>query len=115
MLMDYTIPSLAHVLRNSPTKRQGLMSLMYSFTDAQAPAHTACIKRLQLITGHLDIFVECLSSLIELESDFDDTLLDVYVYYATIGLGSACNRTRAAALRILAHLDRKSTRLNSSH
>src|SRR3546814_18932219 len=81
------------------------MSLMYSFTDAQAPAHTACIKRLQLITGHLDIFVECLSSLIELESDFDDTLLDVYVYYATIGLGSACNRTRAAALRILAHLE----------
>lgn len=104
MFMDYTIPSLVPVLRDCPKKQSGLMDLMYSFTDPQPAARTACLKRLRTIIGNLDVFIECLGSSIELEREMDGTLLDVYLYHATIGLGNPVTRIRVAALKVLAFL-----------
>ena len=46
-------------------------------------------------------FVQMLTVLVTLEATFDDDLLDLYLYYAVIGLGMSSSRLRAAATSML--------------
>ena len=47
------------------------------------------------------VFMLSLASLIELETSFDDDLLDLYLYYCVVGLGMASPRLQSAALAML--------------
>jgi hypothetical protein len=63
-----------------------------------------CIKRLQTLVGDLEIFIHCLTILASLQSEHDDMMLDLYIYYANIGLGLPSPKLRAGAVAMLASL-----------
>jgi hypothetical protein len=81
--------------------RSLLLSIVYSFCSDSIAAHITAIKALQDELNDQSCFMLSLASLIELESSFDDDLLDLYLYYCVVGLGMASPRLQSAALAML--------------
>ena len=71
------------------------------FTPGDTASRVQLIKRLQTAIPDLKVFVHCLTVLCYYEIGFDATLVDLYSYYATIGLGMPNPKLRAAAIWVL--------------
>lgn len=80
------------------------MRLLHAFAPTDAPSHVQCIKRLQSIVPDLTVFIHCLTILSSNETHVDELLLDLYSYYASIGLGLPSPKIRAGAVGMLQSL-----------
>ena len=105
-MKSYILPSLLAPLSTSQTsltKRYYLLAMIYIFVPDEPYAHYTTIKMLQESVGPANItfFKNLLPSLIQLESRFnDENLVDIYSYYAIIGLSSPDTNIKANALFI---------------
>jgi len=105
-MKSYILPSLLAPLataQTSLTKRYYLLAMIYIFVPDEPYAHYTTIKMLQESMGpaNISFFKSLLPSLIQLESRFnDENLVDIYSYYAIIGLSSPDASTKANALFI---------------
>eukprot|EP01038_Epipyxis_sp_PR26KG_P010620 gene10620-14262_t len=104
LFCDFALIKLAPVLVNNPSKRLGILKLLHSFSPQDSSSHVQCIKRLQAIVSDLTPFIHCLTILASLEVKLDDLLLDLYSYYATIGLGMSSPKIRAGSIAMLCAL-----------
>jgi hypothetical protein len=104
LFCDFALAKLAPTLLSNPQKRLGILQLLYSFAPSDSNGHIQCIKRLQSLIPDLSIFVQCLVILAANERKLDSLLLDLYTYYATIGLSNNSPRIRAGAVSIFAGL-----------
>lgn len=102
LFCDFALFKLADTIVRNSSKRLGILRLLHSFSPADPQAHVQCIKRLQVVIPDLTIFVHCLTILAANESTLDEMLLDLYIYYATIGLGNPNPKLRAGAVAMLA-------------
>ncbi|KAG6967492.1 hypothetical protein JG687_00004234 [Phytophthora cactorum] len=65
-------------------------------------AHIQAIKQLrETMADDIPLFVHMLAVLIGMESELDETLVDLYHYYCCIGLETPCEKLRAACLSML--------------
>lgn len=101
LFCDFALFKLLETIIRNSQKRQGIMRLMHAFSPRDAQAHVQCIKRLQATITDMATFIHCLTVLAINESDMDDMLLDLYLYYATIGLGMPSPKLRAGAVAML--------------
>eukprot|EP00741_Cyanophora_paradoxa_P014298 tig00020780_g13790.t1 len=104
---ELALPKLAPLLAGHPAKRAALLRGMYSYYGEEAGAHVRAVKQLQEALGDTQAFVACVAALAGLEAALDETLLDLYLYYALIGLASPSPPIRAAALSILPRVARE--------
>ena len=104
MFCDFVLFKLAPTLQSNSQKRLGILQLLYSFAPADSQGHIQCIKRLQRVIPDLSIFIQCLAILAANERKLDALLLDLYTYYATIGMSNNSPRVRAGAVSILGNL-----------
>lgn len=104
MFCDFGLMRLAYTVNTHPYKRLGVIRILNSFTPADTASHVQCIKRLQNIIPDIKVFIHCLSILATLETHVDISLLDLYLYYATIGIGMPSPRIRAGATAVIATL-----------
>lgn len=104
LFCDFALFKLARTLNEHPYKRLGVLRVLYAFSPHDTLSHVQCIKRLQAIVPDLRVFICCLTILATLETDLDMSLLDLYQYYATIGLGLPSPRLRAGAAAVMASL-----------
>jgi hypothetical protein len=76
---------------------------MYAFSENNVLTHARSIKTLQDSLGSADIgsFIHCATVMVSIESQFNDDLLDVYLYYAIMGSSMAEPSVRAAVLSML--------------
>ena len=74
---------------------------MHSFTPRDTQSHIQCIKKLQTIVVDLDAFIHCLTILATQETRLDDLMIDLYIYYANIGLAMPNPRLRAGTIAML--------------
>ncbi|RHY11432.1 hypothetical protein DYB25_004648 [Aphanomyces astaci] len=59
------------------------------------------IKRLREALPVMEVFIDCISLLLGLETELDDTLADLYYYYCCMGLDLPNEKLRAACLSML--------------
>lgn len=104
LFSDFSLPKLLPTICQNPSKRLGVLQLLHSFTPLNPEAHIQCIKRLQNLISDLDIFISCLAILATQESLLDELLVDLYSYYASIGLGSPSPKLRANCISMLSAL-----------
>lgn len=101
LFCDFALFKLSSTLVSNPRKRVGILRLLHAFTPGDAPSHVQCIKRLQTIVPDLSVFIHCLTILSSNETHVDELLLDLYSYYASIGLGLPSPKIRAGAVAML--------------
>jgi len=104
MFADFALFKLANTLILHPHKRVGILRILHAFTPADTQSHVQCIKRLQTMVTDLGAFVHCLTILAAEETRLDDLLLDLYLYYGSIGLSMPSPKLRAGTVAMLATL-----------
>ncbi|CAK4636164.1 hypothetical protein LEN26_010368 [Aphanomyces euteiches] len=101
LMSDYALPRLAPLLILWPSKRHALLSIVYSFSSPKLVAHIQVIKRLREALQSMSVFVGCLCILVNLETEMDETLADLYYYYCCTGLDMSCEKLRASCLSMI--------------
>ena len=104
LFCDFALTKMTSVLANNPLKRLGILKMLHAFSPNDIPSHIQCIKRLQAVVPNITDFIHCLTILATQESTLDASLLDLYVYYASIGLSHPSPKLRAGALAVLSTL-----------
>ena len=104
LFCDFALFKMASTLVSNPRKRVGILRLLHAFSPPDAASHVQCIKRLQTIVPDLSVFIHCLTILSSNETSVDELLLDLYSYYASIGLGLPSPKIRAGAVSMLQSL-----------
>lgn len=104
MFCDFALVKLTAVLASNPSKRLGILRVLFAFSPNDTISHIQCIKRLQSLVPDLKVFIHCLTVLASYETNLDDSLLDLYLYYANIGLAFPSPKIRAGAMSVLAQL-----------
>ena len=104
LFADFSLFKLSAALNGNTHKRLGILRVLHSFTPADTSSHLRCIKRLQHIVTDLDPFIHCLTLLASQEARLDDMMLDLYIYYAHIGLAMPNPKLRASTVAMLSSL-----------
>lgn len=104
LFCDFALFKLVNILKNNSQKRVGILRLLHAFSPIDSQGHIQCVKRLQSMVPELSIFIQCLTILSANETKLDPLLLDLYSYYATIGLGNNSPKIRAGSIAMLATL-----------
>ena len=104
LFCDFALFKLANVLKTNSQKRVGILRLLHAFSPDDSQGHIQCVKRLQSIVSELSIFIQCLTILSSNETKLDPLLLDLYSYYATIGLSNNSPKIRAGSIAMLTSL-----------
>eukprot|EP00455_Lapot_gusevi_P021727 TRINITY_DN22724_c0_g1_i3.p1 TRINITY_DN22724_c0_g1~~TRINITY_DN22724_c0_g1_i3.p1 ORF type:complete len:454 (+),score=36.56 TRINITY_DN22724_c0_g1_i3:90-1451(+) len=100
LFSDFGLPKLCTLFRSQPRKLPLLVKLLYSFALPHAEEHAKVVRKLQETLDDLALFIKCLCVLVTLEKEFDEVLIDLYVYYAGLGLKNSSPSLRAASLSI---------------
>lgn len=112
LFVDLALPRLTPLLRrdNAPM-RSAALRLLYAHCDDSARSHAQAIRALKDALGpshqSLSCLLMCLAELLSMESALSERLLDVYLYYCSIGLGLPSPTVRANCLRMLADIARR--------
>ncbi len=111
-LVDYIFqaagPKLVPLLRSCPEKRHCVLMILGAFSESDAISRSYLIKNLQeQLSDSFAPFLHCLTILIFMEENLSTeppgvALLDLYAYYAQIGLEHNAPSLRAGALAMVA-------------
>jgi hypothetical protein len=101
LFFDFSLAKIVSTLHSNALKRPGIIRALIAFAPEDTSSRIQLIKRLQAVIPDLKIFIHCLTILAYHEKRFDSTLIDLYTYYATIGLGMANPKLRAASVWVL--------------
>ena len=105
LFCDFALFKLAGTITINHHKRLGLLRVLLAFTPLDSQSKVQCIKRLQsILVGDINVFIVCLTILAAHETQMDDTLLDLYLYYGTIALGLPSPKMRAGAVLVFSSL-----------
>jgi hypothetical protein len=102
LFVEYALPMVLPMLQ-APVRRRAALVGMYAFSENDVLTHARLIKTLQDSLGGGDdgTFIHCAAVLVTIEAQFNDDLLDVYLYYAIMGSAMPEPSVRAAALSML--------------
>ncbi|KAL3659966.1 hypothetical protein V7S43_014892 [Phytophthora oleae] len=102
LMPEFLLPKFTQILSRYATKRAQLLRVLYAFLPDTVLAHIQAIKHLrEALADDIPLFIHMLTILIGMESELDDTLVDLYHYYCCIGLETPCEKLRAACMSML--------------
>ncbi|CAM9753250.1 unnamed protein product [Ascophyllum nodosum] len=104
LFCDFSLLRLAPAVASEPSKRRTILGIFYAFVGSGVHARVQAIKRLQQGLGNDDAFFAALSTLVYLEDELGDPLLDLYFQYCSVGLHSPSDASRAACVGMLGPL-----------
>lgn len=111
---SYFLPFVVPILKRRPASRLSFLRALFAFvepadvnteasiSDIRVTGLTLLLKELQ----HIPTFISCLAvtATLDIGRQLDDSLADLYVYYALVGIVSPVPTVRAAGLSILASI-----------
>ncbi|KAK1944536.1 hypothetical protein P3T76_004448 [Phytophthora citrophthora] len=102
LMPEFLLPKFTQILSRYATKRAQLLRVLYAFLPDTVLSHIQAIKHLrEALADDIPLFIHMLTILIGMESELDDTMIDLYHYYCCIGLETPCEKLRAACLSML--------------
>lgn len=104
--LDTIMPKFKPMLREMPTKRHTLLSVLGSFTNGDPTNRIHFIQKLYMSLNDHALFLHCLTILIFMEENLEASpkLLDLYAYYSLLGISDTSPFLRAASLAMFAVL-----------
>jgi len=104
LFVDFSLFKLTNTINRNANKRLSILRILSAFTPASTSARMACLRKLQSALPDMPVFIHCLTILAQNETQMDTVLLDLYLYYADIGLGMPSPKLRAGAIAVLSIL-----------
>lgn len=101
LMQDLALPALVPLIRSRPSKRLQLLRVLYAFAGSAPRERRAIIRALHEFLSDLGCFLNCLSLLVFIEADLEP-VLELYLYYARVGIAAADPALRAASVATLA-------------
>jgi len=102
---EYALPRIARFLTDNSSRAWLVVPILYAFVPDEPSFHYQVMKHLQEALPHSPAtFLRSIAILVWQERQFTDDLIDLYKFYATVGLSSTSPRDRAAAASILCAL-----------
>ena len=104
---DLVMPKLLPIISSDTGKRRAALMIFCAFIDTDPDSRMYMIKRIRHVCSNQGAFLQILSILIFMEQNLHPVgpamaLLDLYAYYALIGVSHASPTTRSASLAMLA-------------
>lgn len=105
---DYLFIKIPTALRTrSYIKIHNFLKIMYSFIGNDATSHIYTLKKIQTSLNNNNLFLQTLNNIIYLEDEFNEPLIDMYLYYSIMGLGNSSPYIRAASISMISVLASK--------
>lgn len=104
LFVDFSLFKLTNTINRNANKRLSILRVLSAFTPANTQARMSCLRKLQSSLPDMPVFIHCLTILAQNETQMDAVLLDLYLYYADIGLGMPSPKLRAGAIAVLSIL-----------
>lgn len=104
LFADFALFKLSSTLRSNTRKRPGILRVLRSFTPDDAQSQLLCIKRLHLIVTDMATFIHCLTIFASQGTQLHDSMLDLYIYYANIGLTISSPKLCASSIEMITSL-----------
>jgi hypothetical protein len=101
LFVDFVLSKLIKTLQENASKRKGILSIMAAFCPSDSPSRLQSIKSLRNFVPDVKVFLICLGIIADDETNPSATIVDLYIYYAAIGLGLPSPHVRAASVGIL--------------
>lgn len=129
IFVDFSLSKLTDTLAKDSSKRLGILAILDAFTSNTTVSRVTSIKRLQSVVPDMATFINCLMILAQTQEESkgyadnsgirgngssngnDEMLLDLYAYYANIGLSDGSPRVRTSAIALLSLLVPKAVHL----
>lgn len=105
LLCDFGLPKIVKLLKRDPNN-PAIIKILYAFSVEDVEEHVNVIRKLRDTLDDFNTFVICLSTLVRLEPQFSNKLLDLYLYYILAGLHSRAPTIRAACVSMLVPIAR---------
>lgn len=100
LLCDFGLPKIISLLKRDANNPK-IIRILYAFSVEDVEEHVNVIRKLRDTLEDFDTFVVCLSTLVRLETQFSNKLLDLYLYYILAGLHNRSPTIRACCLSML--------------
>jgi len=102
LFLGIGLPMITNLFINAPGKREALCEMCVMHLEISA--HVVFLRELKrlLTEAGTNLYIQLLSYVVLHEPLYDETILDLYLYYCVIGLQSVEAKVRIAALSILA-------------
>ena len=98
---DWGLPHIVYLL-NTPSKRHAALSIYYAFLPDDVLSHKRAIQSLRAHLPSIPLLIHTLSICIFMENSIlDDALLDLYHYYANMGITQSSPTLQAASIAML--------------
>ena len=104
LFADFALFKLSSTLISNTRKRQGILRVLHSFTPSNAQSQLLCIKRLHLVVTDMATFIHCLTIFASQGTQLHDSMLDLYIYYANIGLTISSPKLCASTIEMITSL-----------
>ncbi|CAD7927847.1 unnamed protein product [Amoebophrya sp. A120] len=106
--IDGGLPDMAKLATLVGSKREAVADFVFSYSGDTSQAHIAALRHLKERVAEVGVYVNLLSFLVGIEAQMgllgDPTLLDLYLYYAQLGIQDASPRVRVFGLSILTQI-----------
>eukprot|EP00357_Protocruzia_adherens_P011350 CAMPEP_0115023466 /NCGR_PEP_ID=MMETSP0216-20121206/32412_1 /TAXON_ID=223996 /ORGANISM="Protocruzia adherens, Strain Boccale" /LENGTH=786 /DNA_ID=CAMNT_0002396845 /DNA_START=266 /DNA_END=2626 /DNA_ORIENTATION=- len=106
MFIEYGLDRVAAILNTSPEKREFLCHLIYCYCVPDPQSRIQMIKQLKDRLENTKTFISALSRLITYETEYNEDITDIFLYYALIGLNMASPVMRACSCSIIATISK---------
>ena len=104
LFADFALFKLSSTLIFNSRKRPGILKVLRSFTPSDAQSQLQCIERLHLIVTDMATFIHCLTITASQDTQLHDSVLDLYLYYANIGITMSSPKVRSSSIAMITSL-----------
>ena len=104
LFADFSLFKLTNTINRNSNKRVAILRIFSAFSPPNTQSRMACLRKLQSSLPDMTVFLHCLTIFAQNETQMDNVLLDLYMYYTNIGLKMPAPKLRAGAIAIMAVL-----------
>eukprot|EP00605_Chrysophyceae_sp_TOSAG23-4_P002025 GSChrysophyteH1.ASY1.ANO1.2243.1 assembled CDS len=104
LFADFSLFKLTNTINRNSNKRVSILRVFSAFAPSNTQSRMTCLRKLQSSLPDMSVFLHCLTIFAQNETQVDVLLLDLYMYYAMIGLKMPAPKLRAGAIATMAVL-----------
>jgi hypothetical protein len=104
MFADFSLFKLTNTINRNSNKRVAILRIFSAFSPNNTQSRMTCLRKLQSSLPDMSVFIHCLTIFAQNETHMDAVLLDLYMYYANIGIKLPSPKLRAGAIAVMSIL-----------
>ena len=103
-MLLFSLFKLTNTINRNSNKRVAILRIFSAFSPNNTQSRMTCLRKLQSSLPDMSVFIHCLTIFAQNETHMDAVLLDLYMYYANIGIKLPSPKLRAGAIAVMSIL-----------